>query len=156
MSEALAFLQDRTFARATTATALAYPPERRLTAAQLTGYLDRRAFAVVSSTRPDGRPHAAISSFVRRDATFWLPAVTGSVRERNVRGQPWLTLTITHGDRDEHVVVIAEGPAAVVRPADVPAGVRSQAGGEWVGAWLRMQAERLLSYASKDAFSWPA
>lgn len=156
MSEALALLQDQTFARATTATARAYPPERRLTAAQLTGYLDRRAFAVVSSTRADGRPHAVISSYVRQEATFWLPVVTGSARERNVRGQPWLTLTITHGDRDEHVVVIAEGPAAIVRPADVPAAVRSQAGGDWAGVWLRMQAERLLSYASQNAFPGPA
>src|ERR1700685_1488647 len=102
MSEALAFLQDRTFARATTATVLAYPPERRLTAAQLTGYLDRRAFAVVSSTRADGRPHAAISSYVRQEATFWLPAGTRSVRERNFRGQPRLTLTTTHGAREDH------------------------------------------------------
>jgi hypothetical protein len=148
MSEALRLLQDRTFARATIATVAAYPPERRLTAGQLTEYLDRRAFAVACSTRPDGRPHAAISSYVRREATFWLPAVTGSVRERNVRGQPWMTLVITHGDHDEHVVVIVEGPADVVAPPDVPADVRSRASGDWVGAWLRMQAERLLSYAS--------
>src|SRR5450755_2028182 len=49
------------------------------------------------------------------------------------------------------------GPCVPARTAaDVPAEVRSQAGGEWVGAWRRMQAERLLSYASQDAFSWPA
>ena len=35
MSELLGGLQDRTFARATAATALSYPPERRLSAAQL-------------------------------------------------------------------------------------------------------------------------
>ena len=62
MSELLGALQAETFARATTATASSYPPERRLTAAQLASYLDRRAFAVVGSTRADGRPHAAMSS----------------------------------------------------------------------------------------------
>jgi Pyridoxamine 5'-phosphate oxidase len=92
MSELLGSLQDQTFARATAATASSYPLERRLTAAQLAGYLDRRAFAVVGSTRPDGRPHAAMSSYIRRDLTFWLPTVAGSVRERNLRGTPWLTM----------------------------------------------------------------
>ena len=47
MSELLGGLQDRTFARATPATAISYPPERRLSATQLAAYLDRRAFAVV-------------------------------------------------------------------------------------------------------------
>ena len=39
MSEALAALQDRSFARATSTTAGSYPPERRLTGPQLAGYL---------------------------------------------------------------------------------------------------------------------
>jgi general stress protein 26 len=151
MSDALAGLQDRTFAAATAVTASAYPPERRLTGAQLSDYLDRRAFAVIGSARPDGRPHAAISSYVRRDATFWLPTVSGSVRERNVRAQPWVTLVITHGDRDEHVVVLIEGAAQAVTPADVPEDVRAQVSGDWVGSWLRVEAERLLSYAAEGA-----
>ncbi|MDQ2873466.1 MAG: pyridoxamine 5'-phosphate oxidase family protein [Actinomycetota bacterium] len=151
MSKALAALQDRTFARATRATAAAYPPDQRLTGVQLGRYLDRRTFAVVGSTRPDGRPHAAISSYVRRETAFWLPTVTGSVRERNIRAQPRVTLVVTEGDRGEHVVVIAEGPAVAVAPAEVPADVRSAAGGNWAGAWLRVQADRLLSYGSPQA-----
>src|SRR3984957_13591578 len=134
MSELLAVLQQRTFARATTATVSSYPPERRLDAAQLASYLARRAFAVVGSTRADGRPHAAMSSYVRRGATFWLPTVAGAVRERNLRGTPWLTMVIAEGDHGEHVVVILEGPAEVVAPADVPGDVRSGAQGDWVEA----------------------
>jgi len=87
-------VQEQTFAGATGATAGSYPPERRLSAGQLAGYLDRRAFAVIGSCRPDGRPHAAMSSYVRQGREFWLPTVGGSVRERNVRSQPWLTMTI--------------------------------------------------------------
>ncbi len=151
MSELLGALQAETFARATTATASSYPQERRLTAAQLASYLDRRAFAVVGSTRADGRPHAAMSSYIRRDTTFWLPTVAGSVRERNLRATPWLTMVITEGDRGEHVVVILEGPAELIAPAEVPGDVRSAARGDWVNAWIRLKAERLLSYAAESA-----
>jgi general stress protein 26 len=153
MSDTLAALQDRTFARMTTATAGSYPPERRLTSAQLAFYLDRHVFAVVSSTRPDGRPHAAISGYIRREAAFWLPTVSGSVRERNIRSQPWVTLVITEGEHDEHVVVIIEGPAAIVQLPDVPEDIRSARSGDWVSGWIRVQAQRLLSYASEGAGS---
>jgi hypothetical protein len=139
------------FARATAATVSPYPPERRLTAAQLARYLDRRAFAVVGSTRADGRPHAALSSYVRRDATFWLPTAAGSVRERNLRGTPWLTMVIAEGDHGEHIVVIVEGPAEVIATAGVAADVRSAVPGDWVDAWIRLAAGRLMSYAAEGA-----
>src|SRR5215472_11280481 len=139
MSELLGDLQDRTFARATAATAISYPPKRRLSAAQLASYLDRRAFAVVGSTRAGGRPHAAMSVYIRRGTTFWLPTMAGSLRERNLRRTPWLTM------------VIAEGPAEVVAPSDVPADVRAAVTADWVSAWIRMPAERLLSYADEGA-----
>jgi len=144
-------VQDRTFASASAATRAAYPASDRLSSRQLADYLDRRAFAVVSSTRPNGRPHAAISSYVRRGSTFWLPTVAGSVRERNVRTGPWLSLVVTEGDRGRHVVVLIEGPVAVVAPADTPADIRAAAGGDWVGCWLRLHAERVLSYGSASA-----
>jgi general stress protein 26 len=151
MSVELAAVQEQTFASATGATASSYPPERRLSASQLADYLDRRAFAVIGSCRPDGRPHAAMSSYVRQGREFWLPTVRGSVRERNLRSQPWLTMTITEGDRDSHVVVLVEGPASVVAPASVPAEVRAAVTGDWVATWIRLTAERLLSYAAKGA-----
>jgi general stress protein 26 len=151
MSELLGGLQDRTFARATAATAVSYPPERRLSAAQLASYLDRRAFAVVSTTRGNGRPHAAMSVFVRRGVTFWLPTMAGSVRERNLRGTPWLTMVIAEGDHPEHITVIVEGPAEVVAPPQVPEDVQAAVTGDWVSTWIRLTAERLLSYADENA-----
>jgi Pyridoxamine 5'-phosphate oxidase len=149
MSDELGGLQERTFARATAATATSYPPERRLSAAQVASYLDRRVFAVVGSTRADGRPHAAMSVFVRRGTTFWLPTMAGSVRERNLRGTPWLTMVIAEGDHPVHIAVIAEGPAEVVVSSDVPGDVRAAVTGDWVSAWIRLTAERLLSYADE-------
>jgi Pyridoxamine 5'-phosphate oxidase len=149
MSELLGRLQDRTFLRATAATLDSYPPERRLNAAQLASYLDRRAFAVVGSTRPDGRPHAAMSSYVRRDATFWLPTVAGSMRERNLRTAPWLTMVIAEGDHDEHIAVLIEGSAEVVQRSLAPPDVLAAASGDWVSAWIRLTADRLMSYGAE-------
>jgi general stress protein 26 len=151
MSELLGGLQDRTFARATAATAVSYPPERRLSAVQLASYLDRRTFAVVGSARADGRPHAAMSVYVRRGTIFWLPTMAGSVRERNLRATPWLTMVIAEGDHPVHIAVITEGTAEVVAPSAVPADVRAAVTADWVSAWIRLTAERLLSYADESA-----
>jgi predicted pyridoxine 5'-phosphate oxidase superfamily flavin-nucleotide-binding protein len=151
MSDALGDLQDRTFARATAATNTSYPPERRLSAAQLASYLDRRTFAVVGSARADGRPHAAMSVYIRRGTIFWLPTMAGSVRERNLRRTPWLTMVIAEGDHPDHVAVIAEGPAEIIDPPDVPADVRGAISADWVNTWIRLTAERLLSYADESA-----
>ena len=92
-----------------------------------------------------------MASYVRRGREFWLPTVAGSVRERNLRGEPWLTMTVTEGDRDSHVVVLLEGPAEVVALAAVPAEVRAAVTGEWVATWIRLTAQRLLSYAAEGA-----
>ena len=151
MSESPGELQSRSFERATAATNASYPPEHRLGAAQLESFLDRRKYAVVGSGRKDGRPHAAMSLYYRRGTTFWLPTMAGSMRERNIRRTPWLTLVIAEGDDPVHIAVIAEGPAEVVEPAEVPADVRDALSSDWVSSWLRLTAERLLSYADKDA-----
>jgi general stress protein 26 len=151
MSESPGDLQDRSFGRATAATNSSYPPEHRLSAAQLESFLDRRKFAVVGSGRADGRPHAAMSVYVRRGTTFWLPTMAGSVRERNVRRTPWLTLVIAEGDHPAHIAVITEGPVEVVEPDQVPPDVRAEMSGDWVNTWIRLTAERLLSYTDEDA-----
>jgi Pyridoxamine 5'-phosphate oxidase len=151
MSELLGSLQDQSFARATAATVTSYPPERRLSDAQLAGYLDRRRFAVVGSTRGDGRPHAALSVYIRRGTVFWLPTMAGSVRERHLRDTPWLTMVVAGEDHPRHIAVLIEGPAEVVALSEAPADVRAAVTSDWVSAWIRVSAERLLSYADEDA-----
>lgn len=94
-----------------------------------------------------------MSVYIRRGTTFWLPTVTGSVRERNLRGTPWVTMVIAEGDHPEHIAVITEGPAEVVAPPQVPADVRAAATAGWVSAWIRLTAGRLLSYADEGALS---
>jgi hypothetical protein len=71
------------------------------------------------------------------------------VRERNVRARPWLTMTITEGDRNHHVVVLVEGAASLVAATDVPAELLAAVTSDWVASWILLTAERLRSYASE-------
>jgi len=144
-------LQDASFSRAG-AVRKAYPPERRMTGPQLAGYLARRTYAVASTTRPDGRPHAAPTLFSIYAEAFWLPTLGTAARLGNVRAHPWLALSILEGEHDTHAAVLTEGPAEVL--ATVPADVlsiteRRNRGGslDWATNWLRMTPQRLLSFA---------
>ena len=149
-------LQDVSFSRAG-AVRKAYPPERRMTGPQLAGYLARRTYALASSTRPDGRPHAAPTLFSLYAEAFWLPTLGSAARLGNVRAHPWLALPVLEGEHDTHAAVLTEGPAEVL--AAVPADVQSiterrNRGGtlDWATHWLRMTPQRLFSFAEH---AWP-
>jgi Pyridoxamine 5'-phosphate oxidase len=148
----LARLQDASFSRAGPALRTAYPPERRMSGPELAGYLARRTYALASSTRPDGRPHAAPTLFSIYAEAFWLPTLGSAVRLGNVRAHPWLALSIIEGEHDTHAAVLTEGPAEVL--ATVPEDVRSitelrnsDGSLDWATAWLRMTPQRLFSFA---------
>jgi Pyridoxamine 5'-phosphate oxidase len=152
MAAWLGRLQDVSFSRAGRALRTAYPPQRRMTGPQLAGYLERRTYALASSTRPDGRAHAAPTLFSLYAEAFWLPTVGGAARLSNVRAHPWLALSILEGEHDTHAAVLSEGLAEVV--ATVPDEVRSitevrNRGGsvDWATAWLRMTPQQLFSFA---------
>ena len=100
----------------------AYPPQRRMTGPQLASYLERRTYALASSTRPDGRAHAAPTLFSLHAEAFWLPTLGSATRLGNVRAHPWLALSILEGEHDTHAAVLTEGPAEVA--ATVPDDVR--------------------------------
>ena len=145
-------LQDASFSRAGQAVRKAYPPERRMTGPQLARYLERRTYALASSTRPDGRAHAAPTLFCTYAEAFWLPTLGSAARLSNVRAHPWLALSIVDGEHDTHAAVLTEGPAEVL--ATVPKDVRDitelrNRGGhlDWATAWLRMTPQRLFSFA---------
>jgi Pyridoxamine 5'-phosphate oxidase len=152
MAAWLGRLQDVSFSRAGRALRTAYPPQRRMTGPQLAGYLERRTYALASSTRPDGRAQAAPTLFSLYAEAFWLPTVGGAARLGNVRAHPWLALSILEGEHDTHAAVLSEGPAEVV--ATVADEVRSitevrNRGGslDWATAWLRMTPQQLFSFA---------
>jgi hypothetical protein len=145
-------LQETSFGQAGRAMNRAYPPQRRMSGPQLAGYLARRTYALSSTTRPDGRPHAAPTVFsVYRDG-FWLPTLGSAVRLKNVRANPWLALSVMEGEHDTHAVVLIEGPADVLD--DVPVevwGITALRNGgdslDWATAWIRMTPQRLFSFA---------
>jgi hypothetical protein len=152
LADWLGRLQDASFGRASSAVGKAYPLQRRMTGTQLASYLHRRTYALASSTRPDGRAHAAPTLFSLYAEAFWLPTVSDAVRIVNVRAHPWLALSIVEGEHDTHAAVLTEGPAEVL--ATVPEEVRSATelrnrGGSlaWATTWLRMAPQRLFSFA---------
>ena len=152
MPDELEGLQDRSFARAGPAVSSSFPAERRLTGPQLARFLDGHRFAVAATTRPDSRPHAAMTSYFRAGATFWLPTMAGSVRARNVQGRPWLSLVVAEGEGDRHAVVSMEGAAAVVGLDAAPAGLVDRVEDpSWVACWLKLTPSRLFSYAGREA-----
>jgi hypothetical protein len=150
----LSRLQEESFTRAGPVMRQAYPPERRMTGPQLADYLARRSYALASTTRPDGRAHAAPTLFSTYAEAFWLPTLGAAVRLRNVRAHPWLALSIIEGDHDTHAAVLTEGPAEVL--TTVPDDVRSitemrNRGGtlDWATAWVRVTPQRLFSFAER-------
>ena len=145
-AEELAALQAETFAASPPATATSYPPERRLSGAALRAVLTSGRYATVSTTRPDGRPHCAPSSFTLHGTEIWLPTVAGAVRLRNVRANPYAVVCVTEGVSGTHLAVIAEGPVRV--SSDPPPGAEVK---DWMAEWIVVTMERLLSYAAEDA-----
>lgn len=128
-----------------------------MTGPQLAEYLTRRTYALVSSTRLDGRAHAAATLFTSYAEAFWLPTLGAAVRLGNVRANPWLALSIIEGEHDTHAAVLTEGPAEVL--IAVPQDVRntteqrnSGASLDWATAWLRVTPRRLFSFAEH---AWP-
>src|SRR5262249_23893172 len=118
-------LQDASFSQAG-AGRKAYPPERRMPGPQLAGHLARRTSALASSTRPDGRPHAAPTLFSPYAQAFWLSTLGSAARLGNIRAHPWLALSIIEGEHDTHAAVLTERPAEGL--ASVPADVWSITG----------------------------
>ena len=127
-----------------------------MTGPQLAGYLARRTYALASSTRPDGRPHAAPTLFSIYAEAFWLPTLGSAARLANVRALGKhrgvrVVLALDDGQCEPRM-----GPAEVL--ATVPEDVRSitelrNRGGslDWATDWLRMTPQRLFSFAE---LSW--
>lgn len=146
----LVALQEASFAKASATTRRSWGPEGRMTGPELVAFLDGSRYAVVSTVRPNGRPHAAPVRFLRRGTTFWLPTAAGTARERGVRRTPWLSLVVADPWRDGHSAVIVEGPVEVVAIADTPADLDA-ASLTWAAVWLRLTAASLLSYTNRAA-----
>ena len=106
-------VQVRSYEAASAATLDSWPPEHALLPADLDSFLARKRYAVLSTARPDGRPHAVMIAFVVHQGRLWLPAMAGAVRTGNVLVEPSATLVVSEGEGDDHIAVVVEGEAVV-------------------------------------------
>ena len=155
--EPMAVLQERSFERASRGTLGSWPPERSLAADRLDQFLERKRYAALSTTRPDGRPHTTMIAYCLRDGRVWLPAVASAQRVRNLMAEPSASMLFTEGEGEQHVVVLMEGQAAVhADPAPILDGWLRRAWLErhgteldWAGAIIELIPTKVLSYAAQ-------
>jgi nitroimidazol reductase NimA-like FMN-containing flavoprotein (pyridoxamine 5'-phosphate oxidase superfamily) len=93
--------------------------------------LQTRLYAVMATSRPDGRPHAVPVAFLFHEGRIWLASSAGTVRARNLAARPDTALVVMgpHDD-DDHVVLVIEGK---VRREDDPATTRAVLADAWNG-----------------------
>ena len=73
----------------------------------------------ISTTRPDGRPHAVPVWGVWREGAFFFGTGKRSQKERNLKNNPWL---VVHLESDDEVIII-EGRVERVADPDLFANI---------------------------------
>jgi nitroimidazol reductase NimA-like FMN-containing flavoprotein (pyridoxamine 5'-phosphate oxidase superfamily) len=150
----VAALQRESFARCSPATGEAFPEVRRMDGEALERFLARKQYLVLSTTRPDGRPHAAMSAFLLDGDRFWCPTMAGTVRTRNLAAQPRVSIVVTEGEGDEHAVVLCEGEARTPARGEEPEGLEDRWldkfgwGPDWAESWIAITPTRILTFAA--------
>ncbi|MFI8193287.1 pyridoxamine 5'-phosphate oxidase family protein [Streptomyces sp. NPDC085946] len=79
------------------------------------------------TVRPDGSAHVTPVWFVYRSSRWWIGTDRGSVKVRNIRGEPRVSLALEDG----RLPVVAEGDAALVHdgfPREVVAAFQRKYG----------------------------
>ena len=152
--DTLARIQEASFARASEATRGAFPQDRRMDGATLLSFLTRKRYAVLATTRPDGRPQAAPVGYALVGTKFVMASLPDAQRVRNLKHEPHASVVIDQGEGDRHGVVIVEGTTRLLEPLDASldmrAPFRDDAGTfpDWIGILVALTPERLLSYAA--------
>ena len=115
---------------------------------QAINLLDQHRYAVVATTRPDGRPQAAPLAFFIRDGSFWFASVAGQ-RLRNLRHVPYLAVVISEGDGGDHKLLTAEG-TGILHPVTAELAAcwanRHHEEPTWATTMIQVAPERLFSY----------
>jgi Pyridoxamine 5'-phosphate oxidase len=130
-------------------------PEHSLSAAQLTGHLQGSLTVALATTTARGEPRVAPISALFVHAAFCVPSIAQAARARHLAQRPAASLTYFEGN---DLAVIAHGRAAIVDAADpsfdeldalqVAAGMESPRGWSGDAVFLRLEPERLFTYAS--------
>lgn len=153
--DTLARIQEASFVRASEATRGAFPADRRMDGAALLSFLSHNRYAVLATTRPDGRPQAAPVGYALVGTKFVMASLPGAQRVRNLQHEPHASLVIDQDEDDRHGVVIVDGTVRLLQPLEAAlemrAPFRDEAGSlpEWIGIFVVLTPERLLSYAAE-------
>jgi general stress protein 26 len=154
IGEFLHELQDRSLASSSEATRSSYPEHSALDAEEIHQFVERSTYAVMATTRPDGRPHASPVGYLPTENRIWMASVAGAARLRNLREQPTAVVVVMEGQGDDHVALIVEG---TVRRHTDPEPIlddwmrdawRERFGTEltWAGSLIELEPTKVLSY----------
>ena len=128
-------------------------PERSLSAAQLTTYLEGIRFVSLATVTARGEPRVAPAAALFYRAAFYIPTVRAAARVRHLARRPGVSLT--HFVEND-LAIIVHGRAAILTPNNPAFAVleelhRSFAGQsvrEWGEAvFLRVDADTIYTYA---------
>jgi hypothetical protein len=154
VSEALAEIQRRSYATATSALKGSWPESQALDAAGMAELLGRHRYCVLATGRADGRAHAAPVAFVVGEDALWFATVNG-LRLRNLRATGWASLVVM--EEEPHSALTAEGPVVLhegeafarsFEPIRATWIGRHEHAPDWAVALAELRPERVFSYAA--------
>ena len=132
-------------------------PEHSLSAEQLAAHLQGPLTVALATTTACGEPRVAPIGALFLRGAFCLPSVAQAARARHLARRPAASLAYFEGN---DLAVVAHGDVAIVPDGDpafdeldelqVAAGMESPRGWSGDAVYLRLEADRLFSYA-RDA-----
>jgi Pyridoxamine 5'-phosphate oxidase len=133
-------------------------PEHSLSAAQLAAHLQGSLTVALATTTARGEPRVAPISALFVRAAFCVPSVAQAARSRHLAQRPAASMTYFEGN---DLAVIAHGEVAIVPTGDgafdeldalqVASGKESVRGWSGDGVYLRLEPDRLFTYARDPA-----
>ena len=150
-------VQERSYSEGGPGILESYPKNPSMDAERITSFLQGKKYAVLATSRPDGRPQAAPIAFTVWKAAFWIASVKGA-RVRNLRFKPYASIVVIEGEGKAHRAVIAEGPvklhpaAELLETQKVFAELwqrRNDSPPTWAYVFIELRPERLFSYDVK-------
>lgn len=82
--------------------------------ARIAERLQHEEFAYLTTVRPDGRPHSVPVCYVWEGETILIFCVPDSVKIRNLRQNPRVTLALDNFGHSDYFAVVVEGAVALV------------------------------------------
>ena len=158
----LADVQEESYKHASKTTLEAYPESKAMDSNELKEFLSKKIYAVLATTRPDGRAHATPIAFFFWNNSFWIASVEGT-RLRNLRKNPWASIVIFEGEPPKkHQAVMAEGQV-IIHEGDMMREILSVQefsdlatkkygrAPDWASAFVELEPKRIFSYdANKE------